>query len=545
MLLKSSGSPIASLRTLSEAGDNLLTDPILWTEVFTKEKIAAEFVKSRSFVGEDDTISLASSVTGKDIEEDTSKAEGAKEGPKQSPLSSPRSELDPLRPKFPGQSAGTSSKSETGEAKQKRGHGPTSAKSTILRITGPQSHQLVAAFIDMLQSNAVSINTVSLCQACLNNALFPAANLEAISENLDIKMWEKVKADMKSGPSNRLEASQQLQYNIASIKSVLANVKIEPYAVTSQLVAAIIGQMIQSDKLPKNVLKTFITTLERDPRASGQRDAIALLSIMVHLMETWVQSQPWVSHAPLPQEAIAKNMWLKMEELNETLGNCPVLGANLDALKVTAVAGAFPNYQSLFNTLSATRARILELSVAKNYNLGIGTERQKYTLQEIAEYYDIDVTKLSSFSGSLDYRPDFTTYSDDVQPTLVYVLEVSSRKLPEERRSELFKRTREFCELCNPLTEDYSFVPILVHLPSGPAMSETIDALHHFSSLDPDLKASIKAAFKSLNFLMQYTLNKCSPDFCNRVIMSGEMGAAPLQSREMFVPPPTSCILPF
>ena len=95
--MKSSGSPIASLRTLS---DNLVTDPILWTEVFTKEKIAAKFVKPRSFVGEDDTISLASSVTGKDIEEDTSKAEGAKEGPKQFPLSTPRSELDQLRPKF-------------------------------------------------------------------------------------------------------------------------------------------------------------------------------------------------------------------------------------------------------------------------------------------------------------------------------------------------------------------------------------------------------------------------------------------------------------
>ena len=177
--------------------------------------------------------------------------------------------------------------------------------------------------------------------------------------------------------------------------------------------AAIIGQMIQSEKLPKNVLKTFITTLERDSRTSGQGDAIALLSIMVHLMETWVQSQPWVSHAPLPHEAIAKDIWSKMEELNGALGNCLVVGANLDTLKVTAVAGALPNYQSLFSTLSATRGRILELAVAKNYNLGIGTERQKYTLQEIAEYYGIDVSKLNNFSGNLDYRPDFSTYSED------------------------------------------------------------------------------------------------------------------------------------
>jgi len=118
---------------------------------------------------------------------------------------------------------------------------------------------------------------------------------------------------------------------------------VEPYSVTSQLVAAIIGQMIQSEKLPRNVLKSFITTLEKDPRTSGQGGAIALLSIMVHMMETWVQSQPWVSHAPLPQEAIAKDMWKKIEDLNGALGNCSVLGANLDVLKATAVAGAYPS----------------------------------------------------------------------------------------------------------------------------------------------------------------------------------------------------------
>lgn len=46
-----------------------------------------------------------------------------------------------------------------------------------------------------------------------------------------------------------------------------------------------------------------------------------------------------------------------------------------------------------------------------------------------------------------------------------------------------------------------------------------------------------KSCFKSLNFLMQYALNKCSPEFCPRVIAMGEMGSAPLQSPERFIPP--------
>ena len=149
----------------------------------------------------------------------------------------------------------------------------------------------------------------------------------------------------------------------------------------------------------------------------------------------------------------------------------------------------------------------------------------------------VHISKLSAFSGNLDYRPDFSTYSDGANPTHVYILEVSSRKLPVERRSELLKHTREFCDLCTSQTDIYEFVPVLVHLPSGPAMADTIDSMPHFSRLEPELKNSLKAAFKAINFLMQYTLNKCSPDFCNRVIVAGEMGAAPLQSRGRFIPP--------
>ena len=253
-----------------------MTDPVLWSEVFTKDRIPAEFVKSRSCVDEEDTVSLASSITGKDVEEDTTRPEKHAEVPKHSPLSSPRSESEPLKPKHVIHATSSSSKHGVEEEKQEASQKTRGSQSTIFKMTGSQSHQLVSAFIDMLQSNSVTINTISLCQECLNKALFPSANLEAISENLDIKEWEKVKSDMKHGASNRLEAAQQLQANIASMKAVLANVKVEPYSVTSQLVAAIIGQMIQSEKLPRNVLKSFITTLEKDPRTSGQGDAIAL-----------------------------------------------------------------------------------------------------------------------------------------------------------------------------------------------------------------------------------------------------------------------------
>lgn len=103
----------------------------------------------------------------------------------------------------------------------------------------------------MLQTNTVTINTVSICQSCLNQAFFPRADLEAISENLDVKEWHTPKNDMKQGPANRLEAAQQLQANLAAMKAVLNNVKIEPYIVTSHLVAAIIGQMIQTETICK------------------------------------------------------------------------------------------------------------------------------------------------------------------------------------------------------------------------------------------------------------------------------------------------------
>ena len=165
--------------------------------------------------------------------------------------------------------------------------------------------------------------------------------------------------------------------------------------------------------------------------------------------------------------------------------------------------------------------RSFELAVAANYNLGIGPERQKYTCQEIAEYYGIGAEKLAGFSGTLDYRPDFSTYSEVDEHTYVYVLEVSSRKLPEERRTELLKKTKEFCEFCSSTSESHSFVPVLVHLPSGPSMSEAIDNQPHFKDLSPDLKSALKGSFKALNFIMQYALNKCAPEFCSRVIAMG------------------------
>ena len=157
--------------------------------------------------------------------------------------------------------------------------------------------------------------------------------------------WAQSDETMTEGPSRRMKASQQL----ASMKAVLNNVKIEPYLVTSQIVAALMGELVGPEESSRNLLKAFISRLEKDPETIGEGDAVALVSIKVHLTETWIQPQPLISSAPLPQDAVAKEGLTTLSNCaTVSVGQCTVLPAHIDSLRVTAVPGTFPNYQYLF-----------------------------------------------------------------------------------------------------------------------------------------------------------------------------------------------------